>query len=90
MYIYIYTYILIYIIYTKGKEGFAKISKNLARYRSENNFVDYQNNYVGHLNCLLDTERIFSWSLKYGSSETLYFKEFYVNFSHLLINYNKI
>ena len=35
-------------IYAKNKsicmdDGFAKVSKNLAKYRSENNFVEYQN-----------------------------------------------
>jgi len=34
---------------TYGKNNFAEISKNLARYRSKNNF-HYQNNYVGHSN----------------------------------------
>ena len=29
-----------------GKNDFTEISKSLARYRSENNFVEYQNNYV--------------------------------------------
>jgi len=28
------------------KEHFAEISKNLARYRLENNFIRHQNNYV--------------------------------------------
>ena len=28
-----------------GKNRFAKISKNLARYKSENNFIGHQNNY---------------------------------------------
>jgi len=30
-----------------GKNSFTKVSKNLARYRSVNNFVRRQNNYVG-------------------------------------------
>jgi len=38
-------FIILYI--TCGKNDFAKVSKNLARYRSGNNFV--QNNYVERL-----------------------------------------
>jgi len=34
-----------------GKNGFAEVSKNLARYRSENNF--YRNNDIGRLSSLL-------------------------------------
>jgi len=33
-----------------GNNGFAKVSKNLARYRFENNCLDHQNSYVGHSN----------------------------------------
>jgi len=32
------------------KNGFTKISNNLARYRSENNLLDHLNNYVTCLN----------------------------------------
>jgi len=40
-----------------GKNNFAEVSKNLARYRSKNNFVGYQNNYqninyIGHSNII--------------------------------------
>jgi len=31
-----------------GKNGFAEVCKNLAKYRTENN-LDHQNNYVGRL-----------------------------------------
>jgi len=34
--------------YVHGKNDFAEVSKNLARYSSENNFVGYQNNYKKH------------------------------------------
>jgi len=45
-FIYIFYYILItYILFIHGKNGFGKISENLARYKSEN-FIR-QNNYVG-------------------------------------------
>jgi len=34
-----------------GKNGSAEVSKNLVRYRSENNFVEiHQNNYIECLN----------------------------------------
>jgi len=36
-----------------GKNGFAEVSKNLARYGSEVNLLDYQNNYVGYSSWLL-------------------------------------
>jgi len=35
-----------------GKNGFTKISKNLARYKSENNFVG-QNDYIAYSSWLL-------------------------------------
>jgi len=31
-----------------GKNSFIKVSKNLTRYKSVNNFVNRQNNYAGH------------------------------------------
>jgi len=37
-----------------GKNGFAKAFKNLTKYRSENNLLDYQNNYVKRLNWMLE------------------------------------
>jgi len=40
-----------YIYSTDGKNGFAKVSKNLAKYMSENNKIN-QNNYVEHSNLL--------------------------------------
>jgi len=39
-----------------GKNGFAEVpKKNLARYRFENNFLNYQNNYVECSNWLLES-----------------------------------
>jgi len=35
------------------KKYFAEIFKNLTRYKSENNFVGYQNNYVNRSDWLL-------------------------------------
>jgi len=29
-----------------GKKDFIEVSKNLIKYRPENNFLDYKNNYV--------------------------------------------
>jgi len=38
-----------------GKNDFAELPKNLAKYRSENYTVlDHQNNYIGCLNWLLE------------------------------------
>jgi len=39
------------------KDDFAVVFKNLARYRSENYFINFmiiQNNYTGRSNCLLE------------------------------------
>jgi len=36
-------------VYTE-RTTFAEVSKNLARYKSENHFIELKNNYVGRLN----------------------------------------
>jgi len=41
-----------------GKNSFIKVSKNLTRYRSVNNFVSRQNNYVGRSR-IIDKKLIF-------------------------------
>lgn len=37
---------LILVVGIHGKNGFAEVSKNSAKYRSENNLLNQQNNYV--------------------------------------------
>jgi len=44
----------LYHLLIHGKNSFAKVSKNLARYRPENNFVRNQNNYVERSRWLLE------------------------------------
>jgi len=52
-------YYKIITLYPHGRSGFAEISKNLARYKSEN-LLNYQKNYVGHSNCCQNIKIFFA------------------------------
>jgi len=45
--------------YIYKKKDFAKVSKNLGRYRSKNNFVEHQNNHVENSNTMSNSVKNF-------------------------------
>jgi len=68
-----------------GKNGFADVSKNLARYSLEIILLDHQNNYVEYFNIFDNAEKCFN--ILATSLKILHGKNDFVEKSKILLNH---